>query len=65
MKRSYIINIISLILVIAYIAVVFAYSTLEKRIQVLEKQCHALCLYGDADCATRCAKAGHCPFQKE
>jgi hypothetical protein len=38
--------------------------SMNRRIEALEARCDARCLYGDADCAARCAKAGHCPFQQ-
>lgn len=38
---------------------------LTRRVVLLEQRCDSRCLYGDKDCAARCAKAGHCPFQKE
>ena len=47
------------------LAMLFLIANLQNRVAELEKQCHAQCLYGDAECAARCAKAGHCPFQKE
>lgn len=47
-------------------AVAFAVIVnLRRRVDLLEQRCDARCLYGDAECAARCAKAGHCPFQKE
>lgn len=36
---------------------------LNHRIQALERACHGQCKYGDAECAKRCDKAGHCEFQ--
>lgn len=42
--------------------VIFAISitNLEDRVIKLEQVCHGQCKYGDADCAARCKKAGHC-----
>jgi hypothetical protein len=51
---------IGLVMIVLTLAV--GILNLAYRVEKLEKICHGLCKYGDAECGARCAKAGHCEF---
>lgn len=50
-------------LIFAIFLVVALFGGLDDRVKVLERICHGQCKYGDAECAKRCADAGHCEFE--